>query len=455
MTERSYVYDGFLVGDATIAPYSSAEWSELQRNLASAARNDYGVLAGTGNGTQLALEVQATGPASATVNMYAGAAIVNGRLYINDATLNLAIGANVSGNSRIDTVIIRRDTVAQTARAAVKQGSPAATPVPATLQQDATTWEIPVAYITVANGFSVINQHDIANCGQVVGGNAQQYIDDVLNNSGGRLETGMVVSWDTTTPRAVIQPTIQNDPFSAGTWVGSTANGARGRVQTDGIGWIRVATSALYDYSIGDGLVSSSSVVGDAEPARLNMKRVAYGLGRSLEAVPAVGTVTSLILAYIQVQSHHAQYSRAQDFTNVASGLNTGAWTQRTISSLISVLPGITLASNILNVAKNVPVAFHWVLAGYKIGTWSSRLFDITNSISYFGSVGVSPAAAAVQTWGEGWAEVAGFGAVGTTQYRIEQQCSVTNTTDGFGIAPPAWHGSQPYLTVEIWRGWS
>ena len=107
MTERSYVWESILVGDATIAPYSSAEWAELQRFLVGASKDDYGMLAGTGNGTQLALEVQATGPASATVNLFVGAALCNGRLYINDATLNLAIGANASGNTRIDTIIIR------------------------------------------------------------------------------------------------------------------------------------------------------------------------------------------------------------------------------------------------------------------------------------------------------------------------------------------------------------
>lgn len=450
MTERSYVYDGILVGDATIAPYSSAEWAELQRNLAGAARNNYGVLAGTGNGTQLALEVQATGPASATVNMFAGAAIVNGRLYINDATLNLAIGANASGNPRIDTVVIRRDTVAQTARAAVKQGTPAATPVPATLTQDATTWEISVAYITVANGFSTITQANIANCGQVVGGNAQQYVDDILNNTGVRLETGDVVSWDTTTARTVTLPALDNDSLVAGIWVGSTANGGRGRIQTEGLGWVKVSTLT----QIGDGLIAKSAD-NRANLARANFYMTSFGIGRALES-----SVSTLILAYIQVQAHSAIYAHIHELASASpGGLASGSWVTRGVPSSSSSLggSGITFdsATHTIVVAKNVPVAFHWLVPGYKVGTHSSRLFDVTNSVGHDGAVATSPAAAAVQTWSEGWFEANGIVSAFPITYRIEQQCGVTNGTDGLGIAPAAWQGANiPYTTVEVWRGW-
>lgn len=165
MTETSQVWDGILIGDASVAPYSALEWAareELLHGIGSIFPN-YGVLKGTGDGTYSALQVQAKTVVSANVEVEIGAALTNGRLYENTAALTLAIGANASGNPRIDTVLLRTDFVAQTVRAAVKQGTPAGSPVRPTLQQDATIYELPLADVAVANGFTVINQVDITN----------------------------------------------------------------------------------------------------------------------------------------------------------------------------------------------------------------------------------------------------------------------------------------------------
>lgn len=462
MSERSYVWESTLVGDATIAPYSSAEWAELQRNLVNASRNDYGILAGTGNGTQLALEVQATGPASATVNLFAGAALVNGRLYINDATLNLSIGANASGNPRIDTVVIRRDTVAQTARAVVKQGTPAASPVPPTLQQDATTWEIPIAYITVANGFSVINQTDIANCGQVVGGNAQQYIDDVLNNSGGRLETGDVVIWDVTTARAVTTTTTENNPLIAGAWVGSTANGGRGRVQRQGFGWVKASIQGGRTASIGYGLVSSTSVKqGQVVTA---FYQTAYGIGRMMESFSSADN-SKLRLIFIDIKPHPALYVRVVEKPSGGSpgGINSGSFVTRwpvndgTLASGV-ILPGITVnvGSTRFEIDAYIPYRVRFRVPGYRVNDFSARLFDVSNSASLIdGSIGTADATNNLMAWSEGEYQTP---LTLTTQQniRIEQRVTTTNGTDGKGKAPLAWQtvGGVPYAEAQIWRGW-
>lgn len=165
MAETSQVWDGILVGDATVAPYSALEWAareELLHDIGSVFPN-YGVLKGTGGGTYPALGVQAKAVVSANVEVQIGAALVNGRLYENTAALTLAIGANASGNARIDTVVLRVDYVAQTIRAAVLQGTPAASPVRPTLTQTTVIYEMPLADVAVANGFTVINQADITN----------------------------------------------------------------------------------------------------------------------------------------------------------------------------------------------------------------------------------------------------------------------------------------------------
>jgi hypothetical protein len=163
MTETSQVWDGILTGDASLAPYSASEWADRTKLLKGlgATYPNYGVIAGTGDGTYPALSVQAKSPASTNIEIKIGASLGDGYLYNNDAALTLTVGANASGSARIDTVILRVDYIAQTVRAVIKQGTPAGSPVHPTLQQDATYWEIPLADITVANGFATITAANI------------------------------------------------------------------------------------------------------------------------------------------------------------------------------------------------------------------------------------------------------------------------------------------------------
>lgn len=164
MTEYGAPFDGILLGDATVAPYSAAEWARIWRLQQGAGDvfPNYGVFAGSGDSTHQPLEVDATLVASTNVEVQIGAGMIDGRFYETTAAVTLAIGANASGNPRIDTVILRLDYVAQTVRLAVKQGTPAGSPVRPTMQQDATYWEIPLADVAVANGFATIAQSVIS-----------------------------------------------------------------------------------------------------------------------------------------------------------------------------------------------------------------------------------------------------------------------------------------------------
>lgn len=163
MTEYGLPFDGLLTGDASKAPYSAAEWARAWQLMHSVGASfpDYGVFKGTGNGTNRPLDVLATAPVSSNVAVQIGAALVNGRFYETTAIVTLAVAANASGNARIDTVILRLDFSLQTVRLVVKQGTPAASPVPPTMQQDAVYWEIPIADIAVANGFITLAQSTI------------------------------------------------------------------------------------------------------------------------------------------------------------------------------------------------------------------------------------------------------------------------------------------------------
>lgn len=164
MAQSSRVWDGVLIGDATDAPYSALEWARIWKLMFGNGTPfpNYGVFSGSGDGTYNPLQVNATAVISANVQVQIGAALVNGRFYENTAVETLAVGANSSGNPRIDTVILRADYVGQTVRLAIKQGTPAGSPARPTLQQDTIYWEMPLADIAVANGFSVINQTDIS-----------------------------------------------------------------------------------------------------------------------------------------------------------------------------------------------------------------------------------------------------------------------------------------------------
>lgn len=163
MTEYGLPFDGILTGDATKAPYSADEWARAWRLMQSVGASfpDYGVFKGTGNGTNRPLDVLATGPVSSNVAVQIGAALVDGRFYETTAIVTLPVNANASGNARIDTVVVRLDYVLQTVWVAVKQGTPAGSPVPPTMQQDSSFWEIPIADIAVANGFATLAQSTI------------------------------------------------------------------------------------------------------------------------------------------------------------------------------------------------------------------------------------------------------------------------------------------------------
>lgn len=163
MTEYGLPFDGVLLGDAAVAPYSAAEWARgwKLRHGAGTLFPNYGVFAGTGDATHNPLEVNATAVLSSNVEVQIGAALIDGRFYETTAVVTLAINSNVSGLSRIDTILLRLDYALQTVRLAVKQGTPGGSPARPTMQQDATFWEIPLADVAVANGFTTLAQSTI------------------------------------------------------------------------------------------------------------------------------------------------------------------------------------------------------------------------------------------------------------------------------------------------------
>lgn len=100
--------------------------------------------------------------ASMNVRIGPGEAFIQGFQYKNDANVDVAIGANSSGSTRIDIVILKLDRTANTLILTVKAGTPGAG-APALTQVAGGTWEFPIANITVANGASSIVTGNISD----------------------------------------------------------------------------------------------------------------------------------------------------------------------------------------------------------------------------------------------------------------------------------------------------
>lgn len=343
--ETSRPWEGITLGDS--GPYSDEQWRELWRYTLHGLRANMGPIIDSGSAPNLGLQVQATSPASAAVDVLPGSALVAGSFYLNDAIETLSIAANVSGNPRIDTVVLTADYTAQTVRVEVLTGTPAATPAPPALTQViGTEYQIPIVDIAVANGFVTIGNGDITPRQEWANAADGVYLNDILNNSGVTLETGNVVIWDTSTDRAVTRTTTFNHPLIAGVWVGRTNNAGYGRVLQLGIGYVQVDGA----YARGTGLFPSTTA-GQAG----GVSGVQNGtLGVLLEASTGAGQRKLAIINVQRRKNTAAIYSNRQAsgtagpvyaaFTNTVP-LNTEVTDESGIGALaanrVTIQPGL------------------------------------------------------------------------------------------------------------------
>lgn len=325
MTETSLPWNGQSVGDA--GPYSDANWwtswaAMFHAHARGTGYGSRGPIIDSGNAPDVGLQVQATSPASSDIEVLPGACVIDGLLYLNDDTEELSIAANASGNPRIDTVIVRKDHTAQTARLVVKQGTPAATPAPPALTQTAgSMWEVPLADIAVANGFLTLSDADITPRQEWANAADGIYLKDLLNNSGDTLETGHVVVLDTSADRAVDVDTEGPDVTPLGVWVGRTQNGDYGRVLNRGIGLVRVDGAV----SRGDVLVMSASNAGQAS-VRPSTGASAI-IGRTLTATAGAGLVLAMIdVSVAQVPNLKVRVKKGANQAIPAGNERTVAW---------------------------------------------------------------------------------------------------------------------------------
>lgn len=427
MSENSRPWNGTTVGDA--GPYSDGNWQEVWRNIVGwgGERANVGVFLSSGTQPDDGLRVQEQSPAAAAIDVLRGAALVRGVFYYNDATEAFTIAANSSGNPRIDTLMLRLDYALQTVRLALKQGTPAATPVPPALTQSAgIMWEIPVADIAAADSFTSITQANITQRQEWVNAPPGVYLDSVVNNSGATLEDGDVVVWDISADRAVTTTTTANNRLLAGVWRGRTANGESGRVQTDGIGLVRVSAAVAR----GDQLATSTTARAAAAATRINAS-----LGLVLETLGAAG----LVLANIRIQRRTAPpfaVLEDQKAQNTAGGTSVAAtWTTRDLNTEVAD------ANSIVSIAAN---AFTPIAGVYRIhinspfvnsATLSSsvriRLFNVTQAsvVQVSSNYAILPASD-----GGNVILATSIVANGTDAYAVQYYITNARLTNGLGI---------------------
>lgn len=267
-------------GDA--GPYSAQDWQTTWSTGFGQNNANRGVLRGVDGD----LAVTASSPADTNVNVAIGGAYVEGIWYYNGASKSVAIASNSSGAVRIDIVVLVADYTAQTVRIAVVQGTPGAG-VPTLTQSVGVIWQIPLAYITLASGFTSIANSAITDMRNYANLPANVALD-VTNSSGGTLESGAAVIWLAGGGAAINTTTTEGNRNVAGVIESRVASAAQGRIITQGI----FAITCDESVAVGD-MLELSTTAGQAQ------KRTKDGIfARVLTANTGAGTKA---LAYVNV----------------------------------------------------------------------------------------------------------------------------------------------------------
>jgi len=149
LAEKSIPHTTSGTGDGPSGGFSAAQAQEMYRYINSQSTATGWTAAGYVFRGELG-ELAVTGTAS-PVGIAAGSGIVYGVWYLNDAATTLAIPTPVT-NPRIDRVILRYSSAAQTVRITRLAGTEAASPSAPALTQNSTTFEVSLARVGITTG---------------------------------------------------------------------------------------------------------------------------------------------------------------------------------------------------------------------------------------------------------------------------------------------------------------
>ena len=139
--ENSLPWSGIVTGDA--GPYSDDDWSDMFRYLFCFDRTAQGPVANVLN--ELAVSGVAT-----PITVATGIALADGKFYLNDSAVSVVI-PTPAVSTRIDRIVIRKSWAAQTCRITRIEGIEGGG-VPALVQNDGVTWDVPLAQISTTTG---------------------------------------------------------------------------------------------------------------------------------------------------------------------------------------------------------------------------------------------------------------------------------------------------------------
>lgn len=97
------------------------------------------------------------------VKVDTGRAAVYGHTYLNDSTKTITVGANATGSSRVDAVVVTFDFTANTVAAAVIAG-PSGGALPTLTQNFTSRYDVLLGYILVTNGAATITAAMVLPC---------------------------------------------------------------------------------------------------------------------------------------------------------------------------------------------------------------------------------------------------------------------------------------------------
>lgn len=162
MAIYNFPWTGRTTGKA--GPYTDATFARMMRDVF----NNYlspnsGVVPDTGDGVNDSLSVQQTAVASTSVRVRPGSAFVAGRWVMLDDDEVLPVTSNSSGFTRKDLVVMRSNSATQEIEPFIIDGTPSGSPVIPSPVQSGSIFDIPLAVLTVASGFTSIVTGNIDN----------------------------------------------------------------------------------------------------------------------------------------------------------------------------------------------------------------------------------------------------------------------------------------------------
>lgn len=230
MTEKSYLWTTGGAGDGA-AEYTRADWQWITWAFSAC-------FGGDGVGPTFLNALVGSVPSANTARIATGVAIVDGKPYKSDASVDVTIPSAVGGgNTRIDRIVLRADWSAQTVRITRIAGTDAASPTaPAITQTSGTTYDI-LLYQALVNTSGTVTLTDERTVAMIDTGDLR---DGSSTNA--KIRQGAACSL------------IGRSPNGGGT-VADIVAGANDRVlarQSDALSFVQVATGMIANDAVDD-----------------------------------------------------------------------------------------------------------------------------------------------------------------------------------------------------------